>query len=227
MIKNLVAIAALLAFTAPAFAQFEELLTKSYQCTGEQEIISGINCCLDQMDRQTCTNLIDKHLEASDLERIIKTKEMILSEQYFGYKDNPNCHWNALSFHYSELAKNPAPMVDLVLYRELLEKDFVEISKEKAQSGDLVVYFEYDIREREMTEVNGKPRFRWTTLDSEYITHSAVYLENDFVLQKENLDSSVFSLGTLESVRELYHSVANQKPSQHQAKVKYRLYRKI
>ncbi len=224
MIKNLFLAIVLLCIARMGMAQ-SDLLTKSYQCQAEQTIISGINCCLDQMSEGLCRQLIADHLDDSDLNRILTTKELILSEQVYGYKENPNCHWNALSFHYPEYAPNPAPMVDLMLYRRLLQRDFIEIDEAQAQSGDLIVYYEYDIKQREMIEVNGKPQFKWVTLEGDTITHSAIYLENYYVFQKENLDSSIFSLGTLENVRELYHSVANQKPSMHQAKVKYRLYR--
>lgn len=214
-------------FLFSAYAEESNIFLKSYMCDETVAVdVQGVTCCTDQLSLQSCERLVYEFLPASQLARVQSVKAKILSGAY-PYKENPNCHWNALAFYYPQYFNEALPMVDLQTYKSLLENDFVEINETEAQAGDLVVYFEYDIRQREMVEVGGRPRLVWVNLEGELIFHSAVYFSQGIVFQKENLDSSIFSFGALEKVRLTYDDLANQNPSQRRSKVKYRVYRKM
>lgn len=217
----------LVTFTQVAIG-FEDILLKTYMCDNDLSIqANGVTCCLDQFSEEQCHQIVETNLGQEVLERTHSVIELILAGT-FEYKENPNCHWNAMAYHFDSFKQNIVPYVDLIAYESILQKEFREVSVNEMQKGDVVVYFEYNIREKMLIEdASGRPRMKFVDIPGEAISHSAIYLNDGVVFQKENLDSSIFSIAPIEHVRQVYESVANQKPAFHQAKVKFRVYRKV
>lgn len=214
MIKNLIALTIL--FLVARIGLADDMLTKTYMCESDQVIqVQGITCCLDQFSEGQCQQLINTKLDQKVLDRTQKVIDLILAESY-EYKSNPNCHWNAMAYYFEDFQMNLAPYVDLIEYEKIIKDRFQEVSQEEAKLGDLVVYYEHNIREKMLIDTDsGRPMMKFVDLPGEMITHSAIYLGENTVFQKENLDSSVFSVSTLNHVNDVYQWAANQKPAMH------------
>lgn len=198
-----------------------DLFTKSYVCPNSATTTSGITCCEDELSNGQCSSLT-KELSEYTLDKIFRMKSKILNGDY-PYKSNPNCHWNALSEFYEDIASSDLPFTDLMRYQELLERDFNEVAT--PQKGDLVVFYETNIFEKVLIEKNGRPYKKFIKTDGETIVHSAVYVKDGFVIQKENLDSSIFSMASIKKTADTFHSLLNENPSVKRSDIKFRIFR--
>ncbi len=225
MIKNLIAITALLLATRIGFGM--DILSKTYMCDTENTVtVNGVTCCLDQFSESECDSIVNSQLDSTTLTRTNNVIDMIMAGN-FEYKSNPNCHWNAMAYHLESFQNEITPYVDLMGYEKQLSEQFIEVSIDEVIKGDVIVYYEYDIKDKMMVETGGRPRMKWVNTPGETISHSAIYLTDGVVFQKENLDSAVFSIANIDHVNEMYRGFANQKSYMHQAKMKYRVFRKL
>lgn len=225
MIKNLIAIVVLFLATQLGFGM--DILKKTYMCDTSNTIeVSGVTCCLDQFTESQCQQIIESELNDTTLMRTNEAIDMIIAEE-FGYKANPNCHWNAMAYHFESFETNIEPFIDLKKYAEILEDRFIEVPYKAAKSGDIVVFYEYDIKEKMLVEINGKPKMKFVSISGENIFHSAVFLNDGIVFQKENVDSAIFSIANIDTVNQTYQTIANQKVSLKRSKVKYKIYRPL
>lgn len=178
---------------------------KSFYCSEAQQITyKNINCCLSEMTADTCQQKIDG-LSERTLQKVETIKKWISAGKWpAGFL--PNCHWNALE---ESGVKEALQNID-AYYPEmagLLERDFVEISKEDLKKGDLVaVWFQTKTR---MSEDGRGNKWHDTGLE---VGHSAIYIGDDMVFQKESASTDDFSIQNIDLMYKAYDKGFNSSP---------------
>ncbi|MDG0815158.1 hypothetical protein [Bdellovibrio svalbardensis] len=199
--------------TAPAWAT-------SFFCSPENQLqYKGINCCNPSISAEVCNQKIDQ-LSQSTIDRVAKVKQLIDQKVYpdGGY---PNCHWNAL---YEQGVREAVEKWEL-LYTEvpgIIARDFVEISREELKAGDYVaVWFQTQVREFD----EDTHKRVWFDVGTE-VGHSAVYIGDNMVFQKESANSKEFSIQSIDEMFEAYDKGFNSQPQMRRGQGSLHFYRK-
>jgi len=168
---------------------------ESFYCDkNDQYIYKNISCCLTRVPKEKCEELIDRNLSISTLNRVESTLNSIRNGmwQWGGY---PNCFWNAISYHDQNLANTPSPL-EVQQFTYYLEKNYLPIiGREELEAGDIVVFDENYL----YWELGMNMQREWFKI-YDLPNHAVIYLEDDYVFQKESVLNEVFSIDKMDFI---------------------------
>lgn len=167
-------------------------LGESIYCDkNDQYLYKNISCCLPRVPKEKCEELINRHLKLSTLSRVQSTINAIRNGEW-QWGAYPNCFWNAISYHEQELAIEPLEVQQFEYY---LEKGYLPIGKEELDTGDIVVFDKNYLS----WKLGMNMQRVWSTV-RDVPHHTVIYLEDDFVFQKEGVLTEVFSIDKMDYI---------------------------
>lgn len=176
---------------------------KSVVCP-EKESDSTVTCCLN--DEKRCAESLQQ-LPDFLFTGIQQVRELYDQDQ-FELGRVPNCHWLTTSYLKNQL-EEWTPVSELFLWGTLRGPQWVEVSPEQMESGDVVIFlFEGKMRVEPMT-----PGGKWGWKPTYQLEHSALALGPDLLIQKENYGTQVFSVATLKQSQKAYEEAFFKSPS--------------
>ena len=174
-------------------------LDQSIICTGNNVYTyQGIQCCLEDLDQNLCRELIDNFIPAENIERAGEVRSMIDQGDFSGLP-KPNCHDTAVAYIFPDLL--PISNLQDDLYIPILENMLTSIEHEQLMHGDLVIY---DLEAQEVIKTSGNDPFqpyKSTTRPVKGISHSAIYLLDGLVFQKESSFTKIYTISSLQRVQ--------------------------
>lgn len=142
----------------------------------------GIDCCLDsEFTEQSCEDVIESLPQS-----IIETFKQVRQDIAIGlYQENhyPNCFWASLAFFDENVLNNSRLYATHEIF-SILREYFLETAA--PSTGDLILF------SNSQTMIVDPTMNVYTTTSVPF--HSAIYLGDDLVLQKENYTDEVFSI---------------------------------
>lgn len=217
--NQIIAFSLLLSFTSFALPSSEgSLLCEADRLTE----VKGISCCTSRVTREKCAGLVEAHLDAAMLDTIASVKSDISAEKY-GYQNAPNCHWTAMAYHDKDEAKQPR-LLNFDVLEALVKENFGEVSKEKAIAGDIIIFYEITKTRVVGDDESGRPVPVWWQHTGPY--HTGVYLGDGIAFQKEDKNSTRFTIDTIEHVASAYERILNGRPSLAQGRLVAKYFRR-
>lgn len=177
-----------------------------FTCEKTQQFeYKGVQCCLVSMTQELCKRQISQLAP----ETLLRVQEIQKAAKQGQYQEGayPNCHWNSMyESHVKEAIEEPKSLYAEV--PDLLKRDFYEIKKQDLIKGDLVVvWFKAEMRDYS----DDLHKWEWSFI-GEDAAHSAIYLGDNLVFQKESTGDAVFSIDTLSEMQASYQDGYNAKP---------------
>jgi hypothetical protein len=192
----------------------------SFFCEKANQIqIRGINCCLSSINAEKCQQKVFE-FPTQTLERIALVKKLA-ADGKFQEGNYPNCHWNSL---YEQGVKEATESINGIFtdFETILIRDFHEVQSIDLKKGDLIVVWFDSIMRDENPETGSKI---WSSIGA-IPGHSAIYLGDNFVFQKENANSTDFSIQNTDEMLATYQEDYNSKPELLRGKAVLKFYRK-
>lgn len=211
-----------------ALALLSTLLTlkpsqaRSLFCEDKDNFIyKGISCCSNVIDQKTCIDLINNHVSDEILSAIALTQEEIHGGLHTP-GSLPNCHWFALYNMDPQNYSAPKYQEGWLVY-DIIEQ-LSPIARDELKKGDLI-YFEEHVKMRDNNFFNnGGKRMSYTQLPPAP-SHSAIYLANNFLIQKENVTTEHFSIAPIGVTFEAYEKSLNSNVAVRKGFLKQYFYR--
>lgn len=163
-------------------------LATSNLCTLKKTYIHrGLHCCLSEnFDRRQCEEKV-KQLPNDFIHQLQKETVKIKANKY-PRGATSNCFWTSLSFFKSAVRKSPQTWYEGEFKKELLK---THVAASTPLVGDIIVFNGQHTSYPDV--LMGEP------VHTEVPFHSAIYLGDGIVLQKENSTNEIFSLSELKA----------------------------
>lgn len=175
-------------------------ISQSFLCGDKRFEYKNVTCCTERVSESKCIELVDKYIQDEYI-NLIKTIYTNANDGMYGYGSIPNCHWNAVSFHNAQTRQRSTPLAPYEL-ADYLDANTQEIPKSQRRFGDIIV-FEALLTER-VKEYDMNNMMRFVYSDYKAISHSAIYLEENYMFQKESLGNIAFTIDTADSISRNY-----------------------
>ena len=201
----------LILFSSPLFAQ-------SIMCQAPITI-SGINCCTERISQKLCQEIINTYLTDEDLDRIKRVQKDIEAKRTITRHYYPNCFWNATATiipNFFEVDR----FVSSYEMEDILEEHFYRIQESELKAYDLIEFYEY-AKVKHFEDVG---KYVWQPIEAP--AHTAVFLENGIIFQKENFKNSTFNIDRLDTTYKTLHKLYNKSKHKRTSELELRYHRK-
>ncbi len=161
----------------------------------------GVSCCASTTRNSSCEAVAARRLRPDHLAVIKDLHERIRKDE-FGFR-TPNCLWASLRFsdYGGRLWFGSMSSKD---FMEKLAEEYARLGPEDSPApGDLVVFAEEgELRTPRFGPDGSLANVDWLPAVNPF--HSAIYLGDGLVFQKDDMSSAAFSVSTLAESRKYY-----------------------
>ncbi len=181
-------------------------------CPKKFSMASGVRCCFQETQQLTCSGLVRKFVSANHLLQVAQVRQEIMSGVYKDFLA-PNCFWNALALTHPEIRSRPHSM-SITDFKNELSINYKPVPKK--QTGDIAVL----VALQHWHHDAGGDVFVETLL------HAGVVIDENYLFQKENDHTQVFSVAGVETSFNKYIESYNSDVNLPRATFRVDFYRK-